>query len=188
MKCPNCGTDYQGNFCPNCGTAPQNTQQHPQQFQQPQQQPQQFQQQPPKKKGGALKVVLIVLAVLVAIGILGTVFGNEGDSNPSNSSAASGSSQTSISSQETKKENLEVLEHSMTEDEYYSYVVGKIQNNSDKTYSYVQVSINLYNGETQVGSTLDNVNNLEPGGNWEIKALITDPSITSYKIVEVTGL
>lgn len=86
-----------------------------------------------------------------------------------------------------KKENLEVLEHSVVHDGYLSYIVGKVKNNTNKTYSYVQVSINLYKGESQAGSTLANVNNLEPGGTWEFKALVTNNDITGYKIVEVTG-
>ena len=42
-------------------------------------------------------------------------------------------------------------------------------------------------GESQAGSTLANVNNLEPGGTWEFKAMVTDDDFTSYKIVDVTG-
>ena len=86
-----------------------------------------------------------------------------------------------------KKEDLEVLEHSVVQDGYLSYVVGKIKNNTNRTYSYVQVSINLYKGESQAGSTLANVNNLEPGGTWEFKAMVTNTDATSYKIVDVTG-
>ena len=86
-----------------------------------------------------------------------------------------------------KKEDLEVLEHSVVQDGYLSYVVGKIKNNTNRTYSYVQVSINLYKGKSQAGSTLANVNNLEPGGTWEFKAMVTNTDATSYKIVDVTG-
>ena len=94
---------------------------------------------------------------------------------------------TAQTEQQEKKENLEVLEHSVVHDGYLSYIVGKVKNNTNKTYSYVQVSINLYKGESQAGSTLANVNNLEPGGTWEFKALVTNNDITGYKIVEVTG-
>ena len=80
-----------------------------------------------------------------------------------------------------------MLEHSVVHDGYLSYIVGKVKNNTNKNYSYVQVSINLYKGESQAGSTLANVNNLEPGGTWEFKALVTNNDITGYKIVEVTG-
>ena len=76
---------------------------------------------------------------------------------------------------------------SVVQDGYLSYVVGKIKNNTNRTYSYVQVSINLYKGESQAGSTLANVNNLEPGGTWEFKAMVTNTDATSYKIVDVTG-
>lgn len=83
--------------------------------------------------------------------------------------------------------NLELLDHSTESDGMLRYVVGHIRNNTDKTYSYVQISINLYNDGTQVGSTLANVNNLEAGGTWEFKALITEESTTEYKIAEISG-
>ena len=83
--------------------------------------------------------------------------------------------------------DLEVLNTSTESDGMFSYITGEIRNNSNKTYSYAQVTINLYNGETQIGSTLDNINNLEPGTVWKFRALVTDQSCTAYKIVEVTG-
>ena len=54
--------------------------------------------------------------------------------------------------------------------------------------TYVQVSINLYDkNDSQVGSTLANVNNLEPGKTWNFEAPVMEQNVASYKIVEVTG-
>lgn len=83
--------------------------------------------------------------------------------------------------------DLQVLDYDSVSDGYLRYVTGHIVNNTSKTYSYVQVSIGLYNGDTLVGSTLDNVNNLAPGATWEFRALITSDNATQYRIEEVTG-
>lgn len=88
---------------------------------------------------------------------------------------------------EASRPDLEVLSTSDESDGYTRYVVGEIKNNSAKTYSYVQVEIGLYQGETLVGSTLDNVTNLEPGQTWSFKALVVDDTADNYKITGVTG-
>lgn len=67
-------------------------------------------------------------------------------------------------------------------------ITGTITNNSDHLFSYVQVEINLYDsGGNQVGSSMDNVNNLEPHGRWNFSAIITADHVDSYKIVNISG-
>lgn len=83
--------------------------------------------------------------------------------------------------------NLEVLSVSTENDGYVGYAVGEVRNNTKKTYSYVQVEISLLNGEALVGSTLDNVTNLEPGQVWKFKAPIFTKDATQFKVKEVTG-
>lgn len=85
------------------------------------------------------------------------------------------------------KEDLELLSYDSVSDEYSRYVVGRVKNNTDKVYSYVQVEVNLYKGDSLVGSTLDNVNNLEPGKVWEFKAPILEDESDKFRIVNVTG-
>lgn len=82
---------------------------------------------------------------------------------------------------------LEVISYSTESDGYFQYVVGEIRNNSNKNYSYVQVEINLLNGDAVVGSTLDNLNNLAPGQIWKFKAPVFENNVTSFQIVDVTG-
>ena len=103
------------------------------------------------------------------------------DKSGSVSSGSSGSSSTAS--------DLQLVEsHVETGDYGIKYIVGSVKNNGAKTYSYVQVTINLYdNSGAQVGSTLANVNNLEPGGTWKFKAYWTEKDGTSYKIKEITG-
>ncbi|PRP68697.1 hypothetical protein BUE93_20745 [Chromobacterium amazonense] len=67
-------------------------------------------------------------------------------------------------------------------------VKGTLKNNTSQSFSYVQVEINLYDGEgTQVGSTLANVNNLAPGAKWKYEAPIMEESATKAEIVNVTA-
>ena len=91
-------------------------------------------------------------------------------------------------SEETSKPALEVLQTRSISDSYSRYIVGKVRNNTDRTYSYVQVSFNLYdNSGAQVGSTLDNINNLEPNGIWKFKAIIIGDNVASFKFKDVSG-
>ena len=76
----------------------------------------------------------------------------------------------------------------ITDDDGIKYVTGQIKNNSGKTSGYVQVEINLYDSNnTQLGSTLANLNNLEDGKVWNFKAPVTEDNTASYKIMNVTG-
>ncbi|MFF2093930.1 FxLYD domain-containing protein [Paenibacillus sp. NPDC058174] len=89
---------------------------------------------------------------------------------------------------EAAKPKLEVLTHSVETDSFAGYIVGTVKNNTKKEYSYVQIQINLYDADgNQVGSALDNTNNLEAGGTWKFKAIALGDDIDSYKIKDVTG-
>lgn len=69
-----------------------------------------------------------------------------------------------------------------------SGIVGHVRNNSNHTYSYAQVEINLYDRQNnQVGSTLSNVNNFEPGKIWQFDAPIFQVGASKYKIKNVSG-
>lgn len=115
-------------------------------------------------------------------------------SSGSDTSVAIGSSKssssTSSTSQPTKSEkpDLQVTSTTTKIEGYVNYIVGTVKNNTNKTYSYVQVEFNLYDGSgAQVGSTFDNINNLEPNGIWKFKAIITDDNAKNYKLKGVTG-
>lgn len=67
-------------------------------------------------------------------------------------------------------------------------LIGTVRNNTKKTYSYVQVEFNLYDeNDVQVGSTLANVNNLEPGGTWRFEAIVLEGSARKARLKGVTG-
>lgn len=138
-----------------------------------------------------LKWLGIIVGGLIVIGIVGSILGDDNTkqqvSQPT-APAASTQSKTEPAQEPAKKSNLEVIESSIQKDGYISYIVGSVKNNSSKQYSYVQVEINLYdNSGAQVGSTLANANNLEPGAIWKFKAVVTEENATKYKIKDITG-
>jgi len=71
------------------------------------------------------------------------------------------------------------------------YIEGNIKNNTNRKYTYVQVTFNLYDKDgLQLGTAMANINYLEPNGTWKYKAigLISDASeVDSCKLVEITG-
>ncbi len=117
---------------------------------------------------------------------------DSGSTQPTNTAQPTQPTQSAQPSQPKqapeKRPDLELLEASSTADAYTRYVVGKIRNNTNRTYSYIQVEINLYdkNGN-QVGSTLANVNNLEPGAVWSFKAPILEEEAAQFKVAGITG-
>lgn len=82
--------------------------------------------------------------------------------------------------------------HTGAADEYGMsyYINGYVKNNSDKEYSYVQITFNVYDSEgNTVGSCLANNSGLEANGRWKFEAFCSGDanSITSYKLDELTG-
>lgn len=70
------------------------------------------------------------------------------------------------------------------------YIEGLVTNNTNKSYSYVQIEFNAYDSDGNLlGSCWDNINNLEPNGTWKIKAMCSGEAkeIASYKFVEFTS-
>lgn len=133
-----------------------------------------------KKTGLILALMLIITMISAACcGASNTTV----DKSGSLASGSSGSGSSSTAS------DLQLVESHVENGDYGTkYIVGSVKNNGGKTYKYVQVTINLYdNSGAQVGSTLANVNNLEPGGTWKFKAMWLEKDATNYKVKEITG-
>jgi hypothetical protein len=68
-------------------------------------------------------------------------------------------------------------------------VTGTLLNTTGKKLSYVQVEINLFDGSgTQVGSTLTNVSNLDPGVSWNFEAVVLGDRAKSATVAGITSL
>lgn len=101
----------------------------------------------------------------------------------------------SAESENTESENANLIdgkfelingELNAVNENYSSYIIGSLKNTTSKTYSYAQVTFNLYDADgAQIGTTLDNINNWEPGGLWKFKAIILEQDVASYKLVKV---
>ena len=127
--------------------------------------------------------IVIFVVLIVASG------GDNGDS-PSSSTIPDkpASREASTPASTSKIDDLSIESFEWEKGEYeIRYVSGVIKNNTNKKYSYVQVEINLYDGSgAQVGSTLDNINNLEPGGTWKFKAIVIEDEATEAKVAGIT--
>ncbi len=65
-------------------------------------------------------------------------------------------------------------------------IVGTVRNTSNVSYSYVQVSFNLYDSaDSLVGNAIAYVQNLEPKGTWKYQAIVLEPRAEKAKLKEV---
>ena len=140
----------------------------------------------------ALRNGFIALFIGIILAALGGG-GEEGTTSPTSApSATPASSETPKATpapqqQPERKPDLEILEVSSEADQYTRYVVGKLRNNTDRTFNYVQVEISLYDDEGNVvGTTFDNVTNLEPGQVWKFKAIILEDSAKRFKVSDIS--
>lgn len=124
---------------------------------------------------------LIIGIIVIVIGIAG---------------AAGGSSSSKDNKKENKTEQVEKKEDyslvgkvkSSTDKLGYLTLEGTIKNNTNKKASYVQVEFNIYDKDgNQIGTALDNVNNLEAGGTWKFKAMALEKGADTYKLAEISG-
>ncbi len=67
-------------------------------------------------------------------------------------------------------------------------VCGTVVNNTNRTMSYAQVEINLYDTDNnQIGSALANINNLASGSKWKFKAPVYAAGRYRWTVANVTG-
>ena len=145
---------------------------------------------------------LIIVVVIVAIGSAGgaqsatqqPVSGTVGDAGASDSGAAN-TGDTTPAEQDTTEPvspDLELVDNSVTEesDGYSLTLTGTVRNNRATDYAYAQITFNLYDADgNQIGTAMDNINNLKAGGTWKFEAMAFDSpdSIASYELAEITG-
>jgi|GEM_PF-3010714 len=71
--------------------------------------------------------------------------------------------------------------------DYASYVTGKVLNQCDRDFGYVQVEINFYKGGSLANSGLANANNLAAGASWSFRAIATVEGSYTYRVEKVVG-
>lgn len=123
-----------------------------------------------KLKHTGLRVLLGLIILIVGVGSLAT------------------NTETTTTNSAGQEKFTLVSDKKVTDSIGTTYIEGEIKNNTDKSYSYVQVTFNLYdkNG-AQLGTAIDNINNLEPNATWKYKAIgLVTEKVSSYKFVEIT--
>lgn len=133
-----------------------------------------------KLQHNTLRIILGILIIIIGIGAIAGGGENSVPTSTSNNSTSNNS---------TKEKFTLVSDERTTDSLGTTYIKGEIKNNTDKSYSYVQVTFNLYDADgAQLGTAVDNINNLEPNATWKYKALgLITEKVSSYKLVEITG-
>ena len=129
-----------------------------------------------KQKNSTLRIILGIIIVIIAIGVIAGSGNNSTNNSTGNTTTVATEKFTLVSSE-------------MTSDSYGTYVEGTIKNNTDKSYSYVQVTFNLFDSEgNQLGTAIDNINNFQPNSTWKYKAVgLTTEKAARCEFVEITG-
>ncbi|ROL57622.1 hypothetical protein D9V86_12100, partial [Bacteroidetes/Chlorobi group bacterium ChocPot_Mid] len=82
-----------------------------------------------------------LLAVVVIIIIIASTGKDEKNSSSAESKDAV---EDTKQSSEVEQEDLKLLDWEVISGEYSSKIVGKVKNNTDEEFSYVQITFNLY--------------------------------------------
>lgn len=140
-----------------------------------------------------------VMAVCVVI-IIAAASGNNGDTENSIQNTESNVENVENNAennnnppvQQDKKEKYEVVGDAVLETDSFGFVhiKGTVKNNSGKDRSYLSITYNLYDAEgNQIGTAMDNINNLEKDGTWKFDATGIDieETVDSFKLVEISG-
>ena len=89
-------------------------------------------------------------------------------------------------------EKFTLIEHYVSDESnmFAMYIEGKIKNNRDRNFSYVQVTFTAYDAEgNTIGTCLDNQSGLNANGIWKFKAICSESadSIDHYDLKEISG-
>ena len=150
------------------------------------------------------KIIFIVLAIVIALlliisGALENIISEFIDLNREIENNATGATSSSgwqsaddlftttpntTSSSESSFAWIE--EPYMIEDDLgFKYIVGSIENISEKTFSYVSVEFALYDSYgNQVGTTIDSIDHFESGNVWKFKAVVFENEAEYFEFIQ----
>lgn len=143
------------------------------------------------------------LGLFVLFIIVGAVLSS---STPSSSSTGDSSSSSSGSDQSTKQgyhlkpgetalpqfagdTQFTMQKEHVVHSEFATYIEGVITNHADHSVSYVQITFDILNSQhEQVGTAMDNIDNLESNGKWRFKCLVTHNGDFYYKFGSLSAM
>lgn len=126
-----------------------------------------------------------LITFILVCGIIGAIMAG---ANPNATNTTSNGNLTGTTQQQEKFTLLDG--HSGNRDSFSYNIEGSVKNNTDKNYTYVSITFNLYDADgAQIGTAFDSINNLEANGTWKFKATrVSDADkVASYKLVEIKG-
>lgn len=104
---------------------------------------------------------------------------------------------SSVETSSDKKEEIDKAKYEYTIDRQYKddyeigyYIEGSVKNKKDKKYSYLQIEFICYDSEgNNLGTAVDNTNNLLGNQTWKYKALFmgTAENVDHCDFHEITG-
>jgi len=69
---------------------------------------------------------------------------------------------------------------------YTNFITGTIKNTSSKVIDYVEIDFAIFDKEgNQVGTTLANITNLQPGATWKFKAPILNRDAFEVQMLKI---
>ncbi len=169
--CRNCGAYVEGKiYCPQCGCDVRDKV------------------APAKKKKNpiviVLSVILIMLGVMVLVSGIGGMVSDSTDTTTSQNTEGNGTESDAVI-----VDKFEIMDDFTTERDEVGllYITGSVKNLKGRDLSYAQITFNLYDANgAQIGTALDNINNLEEDGLWKFRALVFDDSaVASYKLTGI---
>lgn len=169
--CRNCGAYVEGKiYCPQCGCDVRDKT------------------APAKKKKNPIVIVLSVILIIFGVMVLTPGLVNTiNNANDTTTSQNNGNNETQNDAVIVDK--FEIMDDFTIERDSVGllYITGSVKNLKGRDLSYAQITFNLYDANgAQVGTALDNINNLEKDGLWKFKALVFDDgSIASYKLTGI---
>ncbi len=136
------------------------------------------------KKQGAPGCLIAIIIFAVLIILIALASGGSNDDSGNSSTNSKNTTQT--------KGKFSLIEDYKSDESnnYFYYIEGKIQNNKDKDFSYVQVTFTTYDSEgNTIGTCIDNNSGLNANGTWKFKAICSEGvnEIDRYELKEITG-
>ena len=140
----------------------------------------------------AIPLVILVIALATGAGSSTDTTNKVDDDNTTTEKAENDNQETKKQKETKTNERFTLLEHYVSDESntFAMYIEGKVKNNRNKEYSYVQISFTTYDAEGNIiGSCFDNVNHLDANGTWKFKAICVESpdKIDHYEINEITG-
>lgn len=180
--CSNCGKELKegADVCLECGTAINLTNKNS------------------TNKNKKIPTWLIVIIVILGIGVIGVGLKDEEQNNINNNvqndNTANNDNETNNNNSNTnnKKEKFsyEITSSEPDNINFGYYIEGIVTNNTNKEYNYVQIEFVCYDSDgNNLGTAMDNVNNLGANEKWKFKAmgLFTNQTVDHCDYKEITS-